>query len=173
MNLRQLVCGLAGAAVLSVAASPARAQAPEGNVTAADRATIAACMRESGGQPRACIGAIAVTCAGQTSGERRETEIACTRREAAVWRERLDLAARALVQRLGSGSRSRFAAMQRSWEEYVALRCAFTGEIETPARAPVMQAGCELRAVAGRAIEIETTARRRLQAAQPPPQLQR
>jgi hypothetical protein len=30
-----------------------------------------------------------------------------------------------------------------------------------------------LRAVAGRAIEIETTARRRLQAAQPPPQLQR
>jgi hypothetical protein len=36
-----------------------------------------------------------------------------------------------------------------------------------------MQAGCELRAVAARAIEIETMARRRLQPAQPRPRLQR
>ena len=161
------------AAALGLAASESGAQAPDGNVTAADRATITACMRESADQPRACIGSIAVTCARQTSGERRETEIACTRREAAVWRERLDFASSALLQRLASTSRSRFAAVQRSWEEYVALRCAFTGEIETPARAPVMQAGCELRAVAARAIEIETIARQRLQPAQPRPQLQR
>lgn len=173
MKVRHLFHGLAVAAALSLTASTARAQAPDGNVTAADRTTIAACMRESADQPRACIGAIAVTCARQTSGERRDTEIACTRREAAVWRERLDFATSALAQRLPSTSRSRFAAVQRSWEEYVALRCAFTGEIETPARAAVMQAGCELRAVAGRAIEIETIARRRMQPAQQQPQLQR
>jgi len=173
MKFRCLLGELGLAAVLTLAAPESRAQAPDGNVTAADRAAIAACMRESANQPRACIGSIAVTCAGQTSGERRETEIACTRREAAVWRERLDFATSALAQRLPSTSRSRFAAVQRSWEEYVALRCAFRGEIETPARAAVMQAGCELRAVAGRAIEIETIARRRMQPAQQQPQLQR
>lgn len=173
MKFRHRFLGFALTAALGLAAPETRAQAPDGNVTAADRATIAACMRESAEQPRACIGAIAVTCARQTSGERRDTEIACTRREAAVWRERLDFATSALSQRLASASRSRFGAVQRSWEEYVALRCAFTGEIETPARAPVMQAGCELRAVAARAIEIETIARRRMQPSQARPQLQR
>jgi hypothetical protein len=173
MKFRRLFREFGLAAALAAVASECGAQAPEGNVTAADRAAIAACMRDSADQPRACIGSIAVICARQTSGERRDTEIACTRREAAVWRERLDFATSALSQRLASTSRSRFGAVQRSWEEYVALRCAFTGEIETPARAPVMQAGCEFRAVAARAIEIETMARRRLQPAQPRPQLQR
>ena len=159
---------------LGLTSFDALAQEPNrGSVSAEDRATISSCIRDSADRPRACIGAIAVVCARQASGDRREAEIACTRREAGVWRERLDLAARAFAQRLESGPRNRFAAAQRGWEEYTALNCALIGEIERPARSPVMQAGCELRAVAERALEIERLARRHAQASQPRPQLHR
>jgi hypothetical protein len=139
----------------------------------ADRAAIESCIRESQGQPRACIGAVAVICAREASGDRREAEIACTRREAAVWRERLDLVLRTLAQRLDTGPRNRLAAVQRSWEEYTALRCAFMNDVNPPARAALMQAGCELRAVAGRAIELGALARRQAQTSEPRPQLER
>src|ERR671916_148035 len=103
-------------------ASGALAQSPnQGSVSAEDRAAIASCIRESMDRPRACIGTIAVVCARQARGDRREAEIACTRREAAVWRERLDVATMALAQRLEPGQRSRFAAEQRSWESYMGL----------------------------------------------------
>ena len=113
---------------LGSALSAALAQnANPGSVSAEDRAAIASCVRESLDRPRACIGTIAVVCARQAQGDRREAEIACTRREAAVWRERLDLATINLAQRLEPGPRSRFAAEQRSWESYVGLKCAFVG----------------------------------------------
>ena len=175
MRFRHLVALVGALAAMGLARpEEARAQAPnQGGVVPADRAAIASCIRESADRPRACIGSIAVICAREARGDRREAEIACTRREAAVWRERLDLALQAVAPRLESGPRNRFAAVQRSWEEYTALRCAFFGEIQPPDRAPVMQAGCELRAVAGRAIEIENLARRRAQGGQPRPQLYR
>jgi hypothetical protein len=153
-------------------ASGALAQSP-GSVTAEDRNAISSCVRESTDRPRACIGTIAVVCARQAQGDRREAEIACSRREAAVWRERLDVATMALAQRLDSGPRSRFAAEQRGWESYVGLKCAFVGEIQPPATAPVMQAGCELRSAAGRAIEVEGWLRRLNRGSQPRPQLHR
>jgi Lysozyme inhibitor LprI len=158
--------GPASFAVL--AQSPGRA-----NVSAEDRTAIASCVRESMDRPRACIGTIAVVCARRAQGDRREAEIACTRREAAVWRERLDLSTMALAQRLDSGPRSRFAAEQRSWESYIGLKCAFVGEIHPPATAPVMQAGCELRSAASRAIEVEGWIRRLARGSQPRPQLHR
>ena len=170
MRSRLLLFGFASALVLAPAA---HAQDSSGAPTAADRAAVASCVRDSLERPRACIGAVAVICASEASGDKREAEIACTRREAAVWRERLDVALRALMQRLDSGPRQRLAAVQRSWEEYTALRCAFAGEVQPPARAAVMQAGCELRAVAGRAIELGALVRRHMQASEPRPQLER
>jgi hypothetical protein len=160
--------------VVALTSFGALAQSPNrGSVTAEDRAAISACVRDSMDRPRACIGTIAVICARQASGDRREAEIACTRREAAVWRERLDISTMALAERLGPGSRSRFAAEQRSWESYVGLKCAFVGEIQPPATAPVMQAGCELRSAAGRAITVEGWVRRLTRGNQPRPQLYR
>ena len=159
---------------LGSALSAALAQnANPGSVSAEDRAAIASCVRESLDRPRACIGTIAVVCARQAQGDRREAEIACTRREAAVWRERLDLATINLAQRLEPGPRSRFAAEQRSWESYVGLKCALVGEIQPPATAPVMQAGCELRSAASRAIEVEGWLRRLARGSQPRPELHR
>jgi hypothetical protein len=77
-----------------------------------------------------------------------------------VWRERLDLAVNALMQRLAPGPRSRLASVQRSWETYVAQKCMFVGEIQSAARGAILQTGCELRAVASRAIEVERLIRR-------------
>jgi uncharacterized protein YecT (DUF1311 family) len=129
-------------------------------VTGTDRAAIASCLREALDRPRACLGTIAVLCVRQGTGERREAEIECTRREAAVWRERLDLAVNALMQRLAPGPRSRLASVQRSWESYVAQKCMFVGEIQSAARGAILQTGCELRAIASRAIEVERLIRR-------------
>src|SRR5215211_3796320 len=107
-------------------ATPAGAQAPgENTVTAADRAAISSCVRDSGEMPRACIGTIAVVCARQPGAAREEVEIACSRREAAVWRERLDLSLAALAQRLDSGPRNRLGSLHRAWEGYSAQKCAF------------------------------------------------
>ncbi|MGL4975918.1 MAG: hypothetical protein ACRC56_11525, partial [Bosea sp. (in: a-proteobacteria)] len=125
-------------------AAPAQAQAPS-PVTAEDRASISSCLRESPSTPHACVGSIAVVCARTTTGQdRRDTEITCARREAAIWRERLDAGQLGYAQQLQPTARSRFLALQRSWESYTAQKCAFFGEVQPVPRAAVMQSGCEL-----------------------------
>ncbi|MGL5361604.1 MAG: hypothetical protein ACRDBH_01895, partial [Bosea sp. (in: a-proteobacteria)] len=111
-----LASSLLASAVLL--AAPARAQAPS-PVTAEDRASISSCLRESPSTPQACVGSIAVVCARATTGQdKRDTEIACARRESAIWRERLDTGQLAYAQQLQPAARSRFVALQRSWESY-------------------------------------------------------
>ena len=170
--MRSACAGSIVLAMAALAANAALAQAqaptPQAPVPQADRSAIGSCMSESAGTPRACIGTIAVPCVGQASGDRRDAEIACSRREAAVWRERLDGASSLLARNLASGLRSRFAAVQRSWEGFAAQKCAFLGEVQPPARAAVMQAGCDLTEVAGRAIEVERLARTHAAAASRP-----
>jgi Lysozyme inhibitor LprI len=161
------------AAMLCAAPATAQTQPPGSGVTQADRAAIASCVRESAEMPRACIGTIAVVCTRQPGAPREGADVACSRREAAVWRERLDLALAAFAQRLEAGPRSRLAALQRSWESYSAQKCAFAGEIQPPARAAAMQAGCELREVALRAIEVERMGRRQPRPGEARPELHR
>jgi len=159
---------------LVLAASAVRAQPfDDAAASEADRIAIAGCLRESTDAPRACIGAVAVVCARQAGGDRRDAEIACTRREAAVWRERIEMAARMLAPRLDAGARSRLAAVQRSWETYAGQKCAFVADVQPAARAPTVQAGCELSEVAARAIELERLARRQTEAQEPRPRLER
>lgn len=138
----------------SFAALPALAQ--NADVTGTDRAAMSACLRESLESPSACIGSIAVICArAATGGDRREIEVICARRETAVWRERLDAASGAYAQRLEAGARTRFVALQRTWESYAAQKCAFFGDTQPAARVASMQAGCSLRELAVRTNEIE------------------
>jgi hypothetical protein len=130
--------------------------------TGTDRALLSACLRESLASPRACIGAIAVPCVRQgLGGVRTDAEITCARREAALWRERLDAASGSFAQTMDPGQRSRFAALQRNWEAYTAQKCGFLGEMQPPARMAAMQAGCDLQEIAARAIEIERSVRTR------------
>ena len=149
------------------------AQTPQHGISAADRTAIASCVRESGASPRACIGAIAVVCSRQGGTNREEAEVGCSRREAAVWRERLEMAVAVLAQRLDPGARSRLGALQRTWENYVTQKCALVGELEPAARAAVMQAGCELREVALRSLETERLIRRQGRGGDQRPRLER
>jgi hypothetical protein len=173
MRCRRFLFIAAWAVILAGTPAASAQSTDEVAVTEADRAAVAGCLRESADTPRACIGAVAVVCARQAGGDRREAEIDCSRREAAVWRERLEAAARVLAPGLESGARSRFAAVQRSWESYAAQKCAFMADLQPAARAPTMQAGCELNEVAGRAIEVERLARRQAEPSQPRPRLER
>lgn len=156
---RGLAAGLlTGLALSSLAwgVSPARAQAS--TTLSADRAQVAACLRDNRSAAPSCIGAIAVGCLGTAGADRRAAEVGCARREEAVWRERLTQALQASGRTLDAGQRSRLAALHLSWEGFIAQKCAFYGSIQREGWQLGRQAGCELREVALRALELERAA---------------
>ncbi len=120
----------------------------------ADRAQMANCLRQSGAATAACIGSIAVACVRAASANPREAETGCARREEAVWRERLHLALQATGRPLDAGQRSRLASLHLAWEAYIAQKCAFYSATQPAGMQAGRQAGCELREVASRAIEL-------------------
>lgn len=149
----------------------ALAQTPTNPVQSGDRLQVANCVRQGLTASPGCIGLVAVPCVSAAAANgRAQAEIACARREEAVWRERLTLAAAALGRSLDAGARSQFAALQLAWQSYVVQKCAFYGASQPPARSAGMQAGCELREVAERALEVERFAARQMRRppAQPP-----
>lgn len=135
---------------------PAAPAAAQGTATlAGDRAALAACLRDSRSQPSSCVGGIAVSCVRATGGDRRAAEFSCARREEAAWRERLTVAMQMSGRRLDAGQRSRLAALHVTWEGYIAQKCAFYGTTQREGWQAGRQAGCELREVATRALELE------------------
>lgn len=170
MTMRQTT--LLATAFLLVSAVPVLAQAPGNTVQPADRLQIASCMRRGAATTAACIGSIAVPCVRAASGDRRDVEIVCARREEAVWRERLTLATQMLGRSLDAGGRSQFTALQLAWEGFAVQKCAFYGSAQPAARSAGLQAGCELREVAQRALEVERfAAGRGRRAPASPPQI--
>ena len=55
---------------------------------------------------------------------------------------------------LDAGQRSRLVALQMSWEGYIAQKCAFYAASQREGLQAGRQAGCELREVAMRALEL-------------------
>lgn len=162
---RRAAAAVAGLLALAVAGfatpSPATELKGTGEVAAADRDAMAQCLGESGRAPSACIGSIALVCARRDSGDRRKAEIACSRREVAVWRERMTSAIAALDGKLDGAARTHFAAVQQAWESYADLNCSFISQaFPASPRAAVFEAGCELREVAERTIHVERLLRR-------------
>jgi uncharacterized protein YecT (DUF1311 family) len=125
-----------------------------------DWATLAGCLQESGDAPRACIGTVAVLCqTRQRGGNRNDVELACNARESAVWRERLDAAVATLRDRLEPEARTRFLAIQRDWETYVARKCAVMAEVNPSPSSALSASRCELREFAHRATDVDSLAR--------------
>ncbi len=152
-----LAIAVAGLATLSSAAKPEGT----GGTIASDRDAMAQCLGESGRAPSACIGSIALVCARRDGGDRRAAEIACSRREVAVWRERMTSAIAALDGKLDGAARTHFTAVQQAWESYADLNCSFISQaFPASPRAAVFEAGCELREVAERTIHVERLLRR-------------
>lgn len=140
--------------LLALSASPLAAQQPS-PMLQADRAQLVGCLNQSGAAATSCIGLVAVACVRAAGGDRRVAEPACARREEAVWRERLGQATQTVTRSLDASQRSRLAALQLAWEGYVAQKCAFYGTTQREGLQPGRQAGCELREVATRALELE------------------
>ncbi len=145
-------------ALLALAAGAAAAQNPPNPTLATDRAQLVACLRQAP-TPRSCVGLVAIGCVRAAQGERGRAEQLCARREEAVWRERLMQLSQGLGRRLEAGERARFAALQLAWEAYVAQKCAFYAGQQPAAFQPGRLAGCELREVALRSLELEPAAR--------------
>lgn len=142
------------ATLLLAFALPAWAQTQPDAQLGADRRVVVECLRQSGSAPQSCIGLVAVTCV-RAAGDRRAAETSCARREEAVWRERLNQAGAILLRSFDEGRRSRFASLNLAWEGYVAQKCAFYGTSQREGFQLGRQAGCELREVASRALELE------------------
>jgi hypothetical protein len=172
--IRPMYAVLTAVLIMAGLCSPLAAQTPPApNPTlTADRAQMNECLRQSGGALTSCIGSIAVACVGTTGVDRRAAEPGCARREEAVWRERLNQVLQLTGRPLDAGQRSRLASLHLAWESYVAQKCAFYGSTQPAALQTGRQAGCELREVANRAIELQRAmprpAQRRPQA---PPQI--
>ncbi|MDR6870687.1 uncharacterized protein YecT (DUF1311 family) [Bosea sp. BE125] len=145
--------------LLMASATPLWAQAPSpppgSAVLPSDRAQLATCLREGRIAAPSCIGMIAVACVRAVGVDQRAAEPGCARREEAVWRERLLLALRLKGRSLDAGQRNRVVALQVAWESFVAQKCAFYGTTQREGWQLGRQAGCELREVANRAIELE------------------
>lgn len=149
---------LAGLALSSLALGASSALAQASATLGPDRAQLAACLRDNRSATPSCIGAIAVGCLGSAGTDRRAAEVSCARREEMVWRERLTQALQVSGRTLDAGQRSRLAALHLSWEGFIAQKCAFYGSIQREGWQLGRQAGCELREVALRALELERAA---------------
>ena len=152
--------------------SPLAAQVPmpPSAPPTADRASIAECLRQQAGAPTACIGAVAVACVATAGVDRRAAETGCARREEAIWRERLNQGLQQSARALDAGQRSRLVSVHLAWESYVAQKCALHGATQPAVLQAGRQAGCELREVATRALELQRAVSRPAQRrpSQPP-----
>lgn len=166
-----LALGLSSPLAAQTPPAPAPAPAPNATFTA-DRTQMGECLRQSGGALTSCIGAVAVVCVRAAGANRSDAELGCARREEAVWRERLNQALQLTGRPLDAGQRSRLAALHLAWESYIAQKCAFYRSTQPAALQMGRQAGCELREVANRAIELQRAMPRPAQRRpQSPPQI--
>lgn len=156
MNLQGSILVALGLSLASPAAAQTRPTPPAQSPTlAADRTQIIACLRDAGPAAAAsCIGLIAVACVRTASANPRGAEFSCARREEAVWRERLGQVVQMVGRNLDSGRRARLASLHLAWEGYVAQKCAFYGSTQRDGLQVGRQAGCELREVAERTLEL-------------------
>lgn len=153
--MRQLLIHIALLSLPMASVAHAQTAQPPASQLAGDRLQIATCLRQVQAGWAACLGSVAVPCVRAATGDRRDAEVACARREQRVWRERLALASRTLLGTLEPGARTRFVALQLAWESYSAQKCAFMASTQPPARSAGAQAGCDLREAGLRALEIE------------------
>lgn len=165
--MRQLLARIALLSLPKAGFAHAQTAQPPVSQLAGDRLQIATCLRQGLAGGAACLGSVAVPCVRAASGDRRDAEVACARREQRVWRERLSLASRKLLGTLEPEASTRFLALQVAWEGYTAQKCAFMATAQPPARSAGVQAGCELREAGLRALEIERGTEPRTRANRP------
>jgi uncharacterized protein YecT (DUF1311 family) len=123
---------------------------------AKDVTNVRACLRINSGPLRIqerCIESVYKRCIGPKADERPTSEVvACLRREQLVWDQMLNDAFRSLRDGLDDDQRVKLRDMQRAWIEARDRTCAFYYDFYQGTMATPMEATCDNREVARRAI---------------------
>ena len=121
---------------------------------AADSATVQSCIKSASDRPQRerCIGIIADPCAEQPDAESTAGQLACAAREFAVWDDILNETYRRLRAALDARQKVKLRGMQRAWIESRERSCAFYWDFFRGTMASPMNAFCNNRETARRAL---------------------
>jgi uncharacterized protein YecT (DUF1311 family) len=133
-------------------ATPAAAQS-----TPVDRSAVETCLDErakTGDQER-CIGAVADTCLEKGDDLSTHGMADCSRREHAVWDERLNRIYRKLMRELDNSTRIRLREMQRAWIAFEEKKCTLHHVAEPGSASIPMMAYCSMTETGRQALFLE------------------
>ena len=144
--------GVLACAVLMLAATASRCETAKAD--AADSAAAQSCIKSAGGgsQRERCIGIIADPCADQPGAESTAGQVACAAREFAVWDDILNETYRRLRDKLDAAQNIKLRVMQRAWIDSRDRTCAFYWDFFRGTMAAPMNAFCNNRETARRAL---------------------
>src|SRR3954471_24186049 len=142
-----LACG-----VLMLAATASRCETAKPD--AADSAAVQSCVKSAAGgsQRERCIGIIADPCADRPDAQSTADQVACAAREFAVWDDILNETYRRLRDKLDAEQKIKLRAMQRAWIDSRERSCAFYWDSFRGTMASPMNAFCNKRETARRAL---------------------
>ena len=144
--------GVLACAVLMLAATASRCETAKPD--AADSAAVQSCIKSAanGSQLERCIGIIADPCADQPGAESTAGQVACAARENAVWDDILNETYRRLRDALDAQQKNKLRIMQRAWIDSRTRSCAFYWDFFRGTMASPMNAFCNNRETARRAL---------------------
>ena len=144
--------GLVACAALMLTATGSRSDTDKSD--AADSATVQSCIKSASNrsQRERCIGIIADPCAEQPDAESTAGQMACAAREFAVWDDILNETYRRLRDKLDAAQKIKLRAMQRAWIDSRERSCAFYWDFFRGTMASPMNAFCNNRETARRAL---------------------
>src|SRR3954447_2453546 len=140
--------GVVAFAVLLLAATASRCETAKPD--AADSAAVQSCIKSAadGSQRERCIG----ICADQPGAESTAGQVACAAHENAVWDDILNETYRRLRDKLDAEQKIKLRAMQRAWIDFRERSCAFYWDFFRGTMAAPMNAFCNNRETARRAL---------------------
>lgn len=158
MALLQRAARLTAWALLVVWPQPAPAQ----DATAADHATVQRCLEEkvaAGEERERCVGVIADACLEKGEDPSTFGMADCSRREHAVWDDRLNATFRKLMKELEPKQQRELRDLQRGWIAFSDKKCAFYRVMQPEGSIVIPIASyCAMQEVGRQAAFLETMA---------------
>jgi len=132
---------------------------------ARSNALIAACIDDELGAERsgtACIGRFATPCQARADMQAPSEQIECSQREFVLWKQRMDLDLKALLDTLGDeAKRAALEKSQELWRDYHVESCRLAYQFyDHRAMAEPIGSWCSLRLTAYRSLELAAWRRR-------------
>jgi uncharacterized protein YecT (DUF1311 family) len=128
-----------------------------GQSSAADRAAVETCLTEKAKtqEQEGCIGVIADACLEKGDDPSTHGMADCSRREHAVWDERLNRSYRKFMREADNATRTKLREMQRAWIAFEEKKCAFHYVAEPGSASIPMTAYCSMTETGRQALFLE------------------